>query len=260
MKDNLQNIADLIGALAEDIEEIKKKLDAKDGSDRNEALERLAVKLEPVIRFFGGNAPENINAIFGSNEAIEDYKKSLGDEMVVSWLAYAKANERDMCKRGVPTVKDLLDKMLEMLSDHVEKDRRISEKVQQKQGFMTELWQAIRPDKAINAIRRLWSKVPDGWHKNPYAWTGIGCTLVFFALFTVSWVQWHEYREENRRLKTVADKYKVTSVMLKELHPELAVTVGAYEKLTETVGADSTLTIFREQVKAIGKESKNRSK
>ena len=30
MKDNLQNIADLIGALAEDIEEIKKKLVAKD--------------------------------------------------------------------------------------------------------------------------------------------------------------------------------------------------------------------------------------
>ena len=45
-----QNIADLIGALAEDIEEIKKKLDVKNGSDKDEALKRLAVKLEPVIR------------------------------------------------------------------------------------------------------------------------------------------------------------------------------------------------------------------
>lgn len=37
MKDNnIQNIADLIGALAEDIEEIKKKLDAKDDSDKDE--------------------------------------------------------------------------------------------------------------------------------------------------------------------------------------------------------------------------------
>lgn len=34
MKDNLQNIADLIGALAEDIEEIKKKLDAKTARTR----------------------------------------------------------------------------------------------------------------------------------------------------------------------------------------------------------------------------------
>mgnify|MGYP006971981544 CR=1 FL=1 len=260
MKDEMQNLIDLIGALAEDIEAVKAKLDTKDASDKDEAVKRLAVKLEPVIRFFSSSTPENINAIFGSQKAIEEYKKSLGDEMVVSWLAYAKANESDMCKRGVPTVKDLLNKMLEMLTEHIEESKRISENGQQKQGFMTELWQAIRPNKALNAIRRLWSKVPDGWYKNPYAWTGIGCTFVFFALFTVSWVQWHEYREENRRLKTVAEKYKVTSVMLKELHPELAVTVGAYEKLTETVGADSTLTIFREQVKAIGKESKNRSK
>ena len=42
-------------------------------------------------------------------------------------------------------------------------------------------------------------------------------------------VQWHEYRKENRRLRTVADKHHVTMVMLNELYPELAVTVGAYE-------------------------------
>lgn len=260
MKDNLQNIADLIGALAEDIEAIKEKLDAKDSPDKDEALNELAEKLKPVIQFFSGNAPENINGIFGSKEAIEDYKKSLGDEMVVSFQLYTEANEKDMRKHGVPTIKELLNKILEMLTAHVEKDKQASEQAQPKQGFMTELWQAIRPDKAINAIRLLWSKIPDGWHKNPYAWTGIGCTLVFFALFAVSWVQWHEYREENRRLRTVADKHKVTTVMLNELHPGMAVTIGAYEKLTETVGADSTLTIFKEQVKAVRKESKNRSK
>lgn len=57
----------------------------------------------------------------------------------------------------------------------------------------------------------------------------------------------------------VADKHQVTTVMLNELYPKLAVTVGAYEKLTETAGADSTLTILGEQVKAVRKESKNRS-
>lgn len=94
----------------------------------------------------------------------------------------------------------------------------------------------------------------------PYAWAGIGCMPVFFALFTVSWVQWHEYREENRRLRTVADKHKVTTVMLNELHLGLAMTIGAYEKLTENVGADSTLTIFWKQVKAVRKASPDRSK
>ena len=260
MKDNIQNIADLIGALAEDIEEIKKKLDAKDSPDKDETLKSLAVNLKPVIRFFGGNAPENISRIFGSKEAIEDYKKSLGDEMITSLRLYTEANEKDMHKHGVPTTKELLDKILEMLTAHVEKDKQASEQAWQKQGVIQGLWQAIRPGKAFNVIRLLWSKIPDGWHRNPYVWTGIGCTLVFFALFVVSWVQWHEYREENRRLRTVAAKHQVTMVMLNELHPGLAVTIGAYEKLTETVGADSTLTIFKEQVKAVRKESKKRGK
>lgn len=88
---------------------------------------------------------------------------------------------------------------------------------------------------------------------------GIGCTLVFFTLFAISWVQWHEYREENRRLRTVADKHHVTTIMLNELHPELAVTVGAYEKLVDVVGADSTLVIFNRQVKTV-REEENQSK
>lgn len=259
MKDNLQNIADLIGALAEDIESIKEKLDAKDSPDKNEALKRLEAKLEPIIQFFNGNTPKNVNAIFGSKEAIEDYKKSLGDETVTSLRLYTEANEKDMRKHGVPTIKEQLNKILELLTSHIDNDRSASEQVQQKQGVIPGLWRAIRPDKEINAIRQFWNKVPDGWHKNPYAWAGIGCMLVFFALFAVSWVQWHEYREENRRLRTVAYKHHVTTIMLNELHPELAVTVGAYEKLTETVGVDSTLTIFWEQVKAVRKESQNRS-
>ena len=258
MKDNLQNIADLIGALAEDIEEIKKILATKDAPDKDGAVKRLASDLEPVIRFFGGNTPENINGIFGSKEAIEDSKWSLGDEMIVSLQAYTDANDKNMRERGIPTTKDLLYKILEMLTDHVKQDKRISQKAQQKQGFTRKLWQAIRPDRAISGIRRLWDKIPDGWYKNPYAWPGVIFTLVFFALFAISWVRWHEYREENRQLRTVADKYQVTTVMLNELYPELAVTVGAYEKLVETVGVDSALTVFNRQLEKVRNENESK--
>lgn len=249
-----QNIADLIGALAEDIEEIKKKLDAKDSPDKDEALKRLAVRLEPVMRFFGGNAPENINGIFGSRDAIGNYKKSLCKEMLVSLQEHTDVVNEDMRKRGVPTINDLLHKILEMQAELMKSTKQTPVKAQQKQGFRL----AVLPGKALHAIRRLWGKVPDGWYKNPYAWAGIGCTLVFFTLFTVSWVQWHEYREENRQLRIAADKHRVTSVMLNELYPKLAVTVGAYEKLVETVGVDSTLSIFNRQVKIV-REEKNQS-
>ena len=254
-----QNISDLIGALAEDIEEIKNKLDAQGGSDKDEALKKLAVRLEPVIRFFGGNTPENIGEIFGSKEAIEKSKKSLCDGVIVSMEEYTDATNRDMCKRGIPTIKDLLRKILEMQAELLKNSKQSSEKLQPNQGCMPKLWLAIRPGKILHVIRRLWGKVPDGWYKNPYAWTGISCTIVFFTLFTVSWVRWHEYRDENRRLKTVADKHLVTSVMLNELHPKLAITVGAYEKLVEAVGVDSTLAIFNRQVKTM-REAENQFK
>ena len=258
MKDNLQNISDLIGVLAEDIEEIKKILATKDASDKDETVKRLAVKLEPIIRFFGGSTPENINGIFGSKETIEAYKKSLGGEMIVSLQEYTDANDKDMRKRGIPTTKDLLYKILEVLTDHVEKDKQVSQKARQKQGFTQKLCQAIHFYKVRSGIRRLWDKVPDGWYKNPYAWAGIVSTLVFFALFAISWVRWHEYREENRRLRTVADKYQVTTFMLNELYPELAVTVGAYERLVETVGKDSTLAVFNRQLKKVRNENESK--
>ena len=90
-------------------------------------------------------------------------------------------------------------------------------------------------------------------------WTGIGCTVIFFSLFTVSCVRWHEYREENSRLRAVADKHRVSLAMLNELFPELSVTVGAYEKLVDAVGVDSTLAVFNRQVEIVRKEE-NQSK
>lgn len=55
-------------------------------------------------------------------------------------------------------------------------------------------------------------------------------------------------------MKTVADKYQVTTFMLNELYPELGVTVGAYEKLVETVGVDSTLNVFNRQLEKVRNE------
>ena len=146
-----------------------------------------------------------------------------------------------------------------MAFPHMEEVKLISEKLRQMRGFIPGLWRAIRPDRVIRVTRRLWSRIPYGWYKNPYTWTGIAGVLVFLALFVISCMQWHDYREENRRLGTVADKYCVTSIMLNELYPELAVTVGAYEKLVDAVGVDSTLTIFREQVRKV-REEENKSK
>lgn len=254
MKDEMQNLTDLIGALAEDIEEIKTIVKSKDTSDKDEALKRLAVKLEPVFRFFGGSTADNINDIFRSKESIVAYRKSQADEVAARLLAKMDANEQDRLKRGIPTRYGILLDIRNMLAGHIEESRRTSGNGQhgrpQARGFLF-----FQKCNAIpKRIKALWRKIPGGWYKNPYIWAAIVCTIVFFVLFAVSWVQWHEYREENRRLRTIADKHKVTTFMLNELYPELAVPVGAYEKLVETVGVDSTLTVFYRQLEKVRNE------
>ena len=245
MKDGMQNLTDLIGALAEDIEAIKAKLDEKEASDKDETLKRLAVKLEPLIRFAGGKAIDNINDIFKSGEAIAAYRKSLGDVVIASLQANLEANEKDRRKHGIPTKYDILLDIRKMLAGHIDESR------QQYQRSTNGLSRFPKCKAISKRIKSLWHKILDGWYKTPYAWTGVGASFVFVTLFVVSWMQWHRYREENVQLKIIADKYRVATSIIQKLHPSLAVTVGAYKELTEKVGADSTLAVFRRQVEKV---------
>lgn len=254
MKDEMQNLTDLIGALAEDIEAIKAKLNEKDASDNDEALKRLAIKLEPLIRFAGGKAIDNINDIFRSEDTIAAYRKSLGDVVIASLQANLEANEKDRQRRGIPTMTDLLLNIRKMLTEHIEESKRISGNAQQNQRLAKGFLRNLKCNAISKQIKSLWCKIPDGWYKNPYAWTGIFVMLLFVALSVVSWVQWHQYREENVRLRIAADKHQVATSIVQELHPRLAVTISAYEELAEKVGADSTLTVFHRKVEKLKEE------
>lgn len=64
-------------------------------------------------------------------------------------------------------------------------------------------------------------------------------------------------RDENIQLKTVADKYQVTSVILNELHEKLAITGEAYKKLVKTIRVDSTQAIFNRQIETM-RETENK--
>ena len=257
MKDEMQNLTDLIGALAEDIEAIKTKLNEKDVSDKDEAVKRLDVKLEPLVRFAGGKAIDNLNDIFRNEETIAAYKKSLGDEVIASLQANMESNEKDMRKRGIPSLTELLMNIRKMLAEHIEESRQNPENGQQNQRQTSGLPRLPKCKAISKRIKSLWQKIPDGWYKSPYAWTGIGATLVFVTLFVISWMQWHQYREENMRLKVIVEKHQVATSIVQELHPSLAITVGAYEELTEKVGADSTLAVFRRQVEKVRNNETN---
>ena len=101
----------------------------------------------------------------------------------------------------------MLHKILEMQTTLADNQKTPVGIAQQKHSF----WQIIRPNKAIKIIKRIWNKIPNGRYKNPYIWTGVVSLLVYIALFATSWMKWHEYRDENRLLKTVAAKHEITS-------------------------------------------------
>ena len=72
--------------------------------------------------------------------------------------------------------------------------------------------------------------------------------MVYFALSIFSWRQWHYYRDENTCLHLAADKYHVDSIILRELYPQTAITISAYEYITETEGAEAAIEAFRKNI------------
>ena len=62
-----------------------------------------------------------------------------------------------------------------------------------------------------------------------------------------------------REAALLAGKHRVATSIVQELHPQLSVTVAAYEELTEKVGVDSTLAVFHRQVEKV-RDNKTNSK
>ncbi len=87
----------------------------------------------------------------------------------------------------------------------------------------------------------------------------IGIYLLYFALSIVSWMQWHRYRDENARLRLAADKYRVDSIILRELYPQAAITLSAYEHITGSEGADAALNAFWNKVQDLDSKHKAKS-
>ncbi len=84
----------------------------------------------------------------------------------------------------------------------------------------------------------------------------VGIYLLYFGLSIFSWQQWHHYRNENARLRLTADKYRVDSVILHKIYPQAAITLSAYEHITESKDANAAIEAFRENINAANSKSK----
>ena len=160
------------------------------------------------------------------------------DKNKTSHNATNNSGGRPRASKGKARTKTLSTK-LSVQSKQIAAHRKTVNGKSVKSGIIAQL------KSAWSGVRRFWTKQPTRWYRNPYILCAISICLLYFALSIFSWQQWHRYREENTNLRLTADKYRVDSIILRELYPQAAITLSAYEHIIESEGAESAIEAFR---------------
>ena len=272
MKTSKQDIHDLLAAIANDVEEIKAQLSGATGTDA--AGEANAISNDVVGNGSTTANPDRIIAeIQRLLEPIADVCSKLPDRIksyyaqlllrIPQDLREELTRNNDVRKRkGQLTVEDKIDNTLTMAVavydrlNQLEDALRYTSKLGQSgqvaaHGKSGRSGIIARLKSAWSGVRRFLTKQPTRWYRNPYILCAISICLLYFALSIFSWQQWHYYRAENTRLHLAANKYHVDSIILRELYPQAAITLSAYEHITESEGAEAAINIFRENTNAV---------
>lgn len=272
MKTSKQDIHDLLAAIANDVEEIKAQLSGAASTDA--ASKANAISNDVVVS--NGSASSNpdriiaeinrlLEQIAGVCSKLPDRIKSYYAQLLLRIpkdLREELTRDNDTRKRrGQPTVEDKIDNTLTMAVAVYDRLNQIEYALRpdtakagqsgQIDGHGKSVRSGIiaRLKSAWSGVQRLRSKRQSRRYRNPYILCAISICLLYFALSIFSWQQWHYYRAENARLHLAADKYRVDSIILHEIYPQAAITLSAYEHITESKGADKALQTFRENNK-----------
>ena len=266
MKTSKQDIHDLLAAIANDVEEIKAQLSGTAGTmtsssvaaDAGTTGKDNAISNDVVVG--NGSAASNANKTIADVKLLlEQIAQTCGKlpDRIKSYYAQLLlcipqdlreelTRDNDARKRkGKPTVEDKIDNSMTMLISIYDRLNQIEYALRPsttKSGIIAWL------KSALSGVRRFWTKQPTRWYRNPYILCAISICLLYFALSIFSWQQWHRYREENTNLRLTADKYRVDSIILRELYPQAAITLSAYEHIIESEGAEAAIEAFRKNI------------
>ena len=274
MKTSKQDIHDLLAAIANDVEEIKAQLSGAAGTDA--AGEANAISNDVVVR--NGSATSNPHRIIAEiNHLLEpianvccklpDRIKSYYAQLLLRIpkdLREELTHDNDARKRkGQLTVEDKIDNTLTMAVAVYDRLNQLEEALRPDTPKLGQPGQIGVHGKSVRSgiiarlksawpgVQRLRSKRQSRRYRNPYILCAISICLLYFALSIFSWQQWHHYRNENTRLRLTTDKYHVDSIILRELYPQAAITLSAYEHIIESEGAEAAINIFRENTNAV---------
>ncbi len=217
-----------------------------------------------------------LEPIAGISNKLPDRIKSYHSQLllhIVRDLREELNRDNDTRKRkGLPTIENKIDNSLTMLVSIYDRLNQIEDamlpntpqqgqtgRIQSANGKSAKSGIISVIKSAWSGVRRFLSTRPARWYRNPYILCAIVIYLLYFGLSIFSWQQWHRYRDENARLHLTADKYRVDSIILREVYPQAAITLSAYEHIAESEGADAALNAFWNKVQDLDSKHKAKS-
>lgn len=271
MKTSKQDIQDLLSQLAADIEEIKVMLDG--GAAGVGASSKTAAGNSAVT----ANSNHIVTEVKRLSESVAGMCNRLTDKMksyhvqlwkyIISDIREELNSGNDTRKRkGLLTIENKIDNSLMMLvsiydrltqlEDAMLPDTPRQEQIGERQPVYRKSANGkssksgIKPalKSAWSVVRKFCTKQPTRWYRNPYILCVVVIYFLYFGLSIFSWQQWHHYRNENVRLRLAVGKYRVDSIIIREIYPQAAIALSVYEHITESEGADAALNAFWNKV------------
>lgn len=293
MKTTKQDFQDLLSQLAADIEDIKAMLNgaatgtATGAAGKANAISNDVSASNPAVTDYGAIC--NGSAISNPDLTIAEVKRLLEPIArtcgklpirikfyhsqlllhIICDLREELNRDNDTRKRkGLPTVEDKIDNSLTLLVSIYDRLNQLEDammpntpqlgqtgRIQSANGKSAKSGIIARLQSSWSGVKRLCSKRPAHWYRNPYILCIIIIYLLYFGLSIFNWQQWHHYRDENTRLRLAADKYRIDSIIIREIYPQADITLSAYGHITESKGVETAIEVFREDINAINSKS-----
>lgn len=198
-----------------EIEGIKTRIDTWD----NNLKEKIVLK--PVIQVKGLH--------FNSKEEFHENVALLFKSLSVYNQEQEDAYVEELHKKGELSNRELLVAIYKKLCSTKSNSKEVM--YASKKSRLMHFWQEIK-----SFMFKVFYEPSNKWYRNPYAWTCIFLTLIFTAFTTYEIINMNRMKTYNAELRTIAAQYQMTREIVKELQPNLFITIDSYNDMVRSKG------------------------
>ena len=100
-----------------------------------------------------------------------------------------------------------------------------------KKVHLVSLWQKVK-----TSVHKVLYEPSNKWYRNVYAWISIVLTLLFTTFTIYELINVNRLKAYKEDLRTIAAQHQMTREIVRELHPELSVTITSYDDMVQSKG------------------------